>query len=349
MSIPGGPAPLDESVVLSADWLTAVLAARHPGAVVSGTSVSERLETVATKVRFRVEYDSPADGAPPALCAKGYFNPAMHGRTAGTQTEARFYRELAERLPVRTPPCVHADVDPDTGHGLVLMHDLVEAGCTFLDPLASYGPDQAAATLDQLALLHASNWGRGDDPSLQAFAPRLETLVSYVPTDALQVQLDDGRADDVPADVRQADRVQNAMRALADIERSNSSCLVHGDVHTGNVYQQADGSPGIIDWQVAQRGSWAIDVAYHLAAVLDPDDRQRSERQLVEHYLDRLAAQGVAAPAWDDAWWAYRAHLPYGFFMWGITRAVARPIVERFTSRLGTAVADHNSLDLLDV
>jgi aminoglycoside phosphotransferase (APT) family kinase protein len=346
----GGPAPTDEATVLSAGWLTAVLRPRHPAATVAGTEVTERLETVATKVRFRLQYSAGGggDGLPPALCAKGYFNPAMRGRAAAT--EAVFYRELAPTLDgVRTPPCIHAGVDDATGHGLVLMEDLVEAGATFLDPRSSYRPEEAAATLDQLAALHAVHWERPGATLPGAFAPRLELLSGILPTDRLQAQLDDGRAPDVPADVRRADRVQGAVRALAALASDHPRCVVHGDVHTGNVYQLADGRPGLIDWQVVQQGVWALDVAYHLATVLDPDDRERAERDLLDHYLDRLAAHGVVPPERDAAWWLYRAHLPYGFFMWGITRMVDRPVIEHLTRRLGLAVAAHRSLDLLDV
>jgi aminoglycoside phosphotransferase (APT) family kinase protein len=347
MSPPGGSAPLDEAVVLSPEWLTAVLQQRHPEAVVTGTSVTERLETVATKVRFRVHYEAPVDGAPTALCAKGYFNPAMRGRTAGTQTETVFYRDLAAEAPVQVPPCVHAAIDDDTGHGLVLMSDLVEEGATFLDPVSTYDAGRAAATLEQLARFHAAHWELPDPSLATAFPPRLETLVGYIPTETLQEQLDDGRAAAVPAAARDAGRVQDALRALTKLD--GPRCLVHGDVHTGNIYELADGSPGIIDWQLVQCGSWAFDVGYHVAAVLDPAERERSERALLEHYLGALAAAGVTPPAWDDAWWAYRAHLPYGFFLWGITRAVARPVVEHLTGRLGEAVAQHRCLDLLGV
>lgn len=349
-STTSGPAPTDEQTVLSAGWLTEVLRPRHPAVTVAGTEVVERLETVATKVRFRVDYGADGDGLPGALCAKGYFNPGV--RVQAGQVEAVFYRELAPSLgAVSTPPCVHVGIDETTGHGLVVMEDLVAAGATFLDPLSSYGPDQAAATLDQLAALHAATWENPEMAPSPAFTPRLATLAGYFQPDQLQAQLDDGRAPDVPADVRRADRVQAAVRALGALVDSGDHprCVVHGDVHTGNVYQQADGRPGLIDWQVVQWGVWALDVAYHLAAVLDPADRARAERDLLDHYLDRLAAHGVAPPDREQAWWLYRAHLPYGFYMWGITRMVDRPIVERHTSRLGRAVADHQSLDLLGV
>jgi phosphotransferase family enzyme len=354
------PAPTDEGTVLSPGWLTSVLRPAHPGIAIVSTEVVERLETVATKVRFRVDRSSDGTGdgdLPGSLCAKGYFRAGAPVR-AGL-VEALFYRELAPTLDrVTTPPCLHAGIDETTGHGLILMEDLKAAGATFLDPLSDYGPDDAAATLDQLAALHAARWdapgaGRSPGPGLSpAFAPRLGTLAGYMEPAQLQAQLDDGRADDVAPETRQADRVIAAVRALAALagDANSPRCLVHGDVHTGNVYRRADGRPGLIDWQVVQQGVWALDVAYHLAAVLDPADRARSERDLLDHYLDRLAAHGVTTPPdRDRAWWLYRAHLPYGFFMWGITRMVDRPIVERHTRRLGLAVAEHGSLDLLSV
>ncbi|WP_327674578.1 MULTISPECIES: phosphotransferase [unclassified Streptomyces] len=372
MNLPGGPAPHDEAVALSPAWLTAVLRQRHPGVTVTATEVTERIETVATKVRFDVSYENGGapEGTPPALCVKAYFNPATRQRGA-SRAEVDFYRLLAGSLPVRTPPCVHAEVDEETGHPLLLMHDLVATGARFGDPLMGFTRGQAAGTLDQLAALHAATWdgakslaattggakslaattGGGKHPPdlATAFPPRLARLTGYMSPDRLQAQLDDGRAPDVPADVRRADRLLAAVNALAALSPAHPRCLVHGDVHTGNVYATADGSPGLIDWQVVQYGAWALDVGYHLAAVLDPDERARSERELLDHYLDRLAAHGGTPPGRDEAWWAYRAHLPYGFFLWGITRAVERPITERHAGRLAQAVAYHDSFGLLGV
>ncbi|MCX4090873.1 phosphotransferase [Nocardia sp. alder85J] len=341
-----GPAPCDEAVVLSPRWLTPVLAQRYPDAVPVRTEVTERLRTVATKLRFRVEYRDRT-AAPPALCAKGYFDPATRGRA--TRAEADFYHLAAGRLPIRTPPCVHAAVDPDSGHALVLMHDLVAAGARFLDPLVGYSADQATGTLDQLAALHAATWGNTKSELQQHFPPRLAGLSRVLPAEVLQQLLDDGRAGDVPAPARRADRLLAAMAAMDTLRAGHPGCLVHGDLHTGNIYELADGRPGLIDWQVVQRGIWALDVGYHLATVLDPDDLAATERDLLDHYLDRLAAHGATPPQREQAWWLYRAYLPYGLYLWGITRAVARPIIERLTGRLAAAVARHDSLGLLGV
>lgn len=345
MTAPGGPAPREETVVLSPEWLTAALRAEHADIVVTATETVERLETVATKVRFRVEY-AQATEAPAALCAKGYFNPAVR---RAARAEADFYRVAARHLPVRTPPCVYAAVDERGGHALVLMHDLVAAGARFLDPRVGYGAEQATGTLDQLAALHAATWNGKLPLPTGIFPPRPVSLAGHLTVEQLQSQLEDGRAQAISTKVHSADRLIAAMHAIGALARDSAICLVHGDLHTGNIYQLPDGSPGLIDWQVVQHGVWALDVAYHLATVLHPDDLARHERELVDHYLGRLDRHGVTPPDRDRAWWLYRASLPYGLFMWAITRAVERPVIEHLTDRLARAVERHRSLDLLGV
>jgi aminoglycoside phosphotransferase (APT) family kinase protein len=338
------PAPFDESVVLSPEWLSGAL-----GTPVRAVEVVERLETVATKVRFRVQYDDGRDRPVDAFCVKAYFNPDMRARVGAGEPEARFYTELAPTLPIRVPPCVYAAIDPATGHALVLMEDLVAQGATFLTALSPYTTAQAKGTLEQLARLHAEHW---DDPGLAThpfLAPRLPSFLQYVDAERLQSQLDGPRGDDLPGGVKDAARLRAALLAIAERDASGPQVLVHGDTHAGNLYEMPGGAPGIIDWQVVQQGSWALDVAYHLGAVLDVDDRREHEHALLEHYLACLAAAGAPAPPVDDAWFEYRAHLAYGYFMWAITQMVDPPIIVTFTRRLGLAVADHDSFGLLGV
>ena len=95
--------------------------------------------------------------------------------------------------------------------------------------------------------------------------------------------------------------------------------LLHGDVHAGNVYHVAGGEGGLLDWQLALRGCWALDVSYLLTSALTPEDRRATERGLLAGYLERLRASGVDAPEPDDAWVRHRQHALYGVMMWLIT------------------------------
>jgi hypothetical protein len=351
LDAPGGSAPLDLDVLLSGGWLTAALQPVCPGVKVVGATITERLETIATKVRFHVEYDDPAHAAralPADFCVKGYFGEEGQKFAGIGAKEARFYGELAPSLPVRRPPCYYAAIDAATGHGIVVMQDLVVAGATFLGALSPYRPDQVAATLAQLAALHASRW---NDPAMLAsewLAPTFPGFANVMTDERLAELLGGPRGDGIPVEIRQPQRLKGALGALAARYADREQCLVHCDGHAGNLYEDADG-PGLIDWQVFQRAHWSLDVAYHIGAVLTPDERERTERDLLREYLERLRAAGIDPPPYELAWEDYRASLTYGYFMWSITQRVAPDITVEFNRRLGTAVATHGSLDLLGV
>jgi aminoglycoside phosphotransferase (APT) family kinase protein len=124
--------------------------------------------------------------------------------------------------------------------------------------------------------------------------------------------------------------------------------LVHGDSHAGNIFQTQQG-PGLIDWQLLQRGGWAFDVAYHIAAVLPIEVAEREERALLGHYLLTAGGLGCELPDAEEAWLQYREALIYGYYLWAITRRVDPPIINLFVNRLGSALARHESYKLLNL
>lgn len=342
------PAPLDLETVLSPDWLTRALDLRHPGTRVAAASVVETILTIASKVRFSVHYDSNPHALPEALCAKGYFAPESRGHAALGAIEARFYRDLAPALDVNLPPCLYAGLDPQSQHGVVLMADLVARGARFLTALSPYSVEQVVATLEQLARLHAAGWSDPTTRNDPWLAPRLSSYPSYVSVERLQQLLDDGRAQDLEAPLRDAGRVRKAFLSLVEHASARSDFIIHADAHAGNLFVASDGAPGLIDWQMVQRGPWALDVAYHIGAVLEVDIRERHERELLNRYLEILASRGVPAPKLSEAWDAYREALAYGYFLWAITQRVETPVVKTFVRRLGSAVARHETMERLE-
>jgi aminoglycoside phosphotransferase (APT) family kinase protein len=136
---------------------------------------------------------------------------------------------------------------------------------------------------------------------------------------------------------------------LADRLRPGPVSYVHGDAHAGNLFKTPGGRDvGVIDWQLVQRGHWAQDVAYHLATALSVSERRASERDLLDHYLVRLAAFGGPAIDRDTGWAQYRMAMLYGYYLWAITQRVDRPIILELVNRLGAAVVDLDSLRLVD-
>ena len=342
------PAPLELDAVLDPRWLSGALSDRFPGVEVSATTITEQITTMATKVRFHVDYATQC-GAPDDLCVKGYFLPP--GRDIPTMgvKETLFYEQLASRLPVRVPDCVYGGTDPSTGHAIIIMDDLVARGCRFLSALSPYTSDQVSGSLGQLAAMHAATWGDVELQNLGWLTPSLDTMLNHVTEERLQTLLDGPRGEGLPRSILNAPRLREAIVKISTSNVAGATCLVHADAHAGHLFQTPDGEAGIVDWQILHMGSWGIDVAYHIGAVLETADREHNEQDLLRSYLDQLRSHGVEPPSWDEAWRNYRIGLAYGLFLWGITIRVDPPIINVFVGRLGAAVAQHGSLELLGV
>jgi hypothetical protein len=337
--------PYGRDQVLDPDWLGSALGVRHRGCQVAAVAVRHTRRTIASKLFLVVDYEDP--GTPPAptgLCVKGYFDEARTSSGAG-YSEARFYRDLASSTRVRMPGCSYVGLDEATTSSVLVMEDVEAAGGRLLDALEPFGVELCAATLDQLARLHAASW---EDAVLEEpwLAPRMGSLAASVPLEHLQSLLDRPRAEGLSAAVRDATRVRTAMEAVGRRTTTAVPCLIHGDTHSGNIYDATTG-PGLLDWQLVQRGSWANDVAYHIGSVLEVEERRDSEWDLLAGYLGALRRQGAPAPPWEEAVTAYRAHLPYGLFLWSMTQYTAEPITTATLQRLGHAVEDHESFELL--
>ncbi|MFB4298617.1 phosphotransferase [Actinomadura sp. NTSP31] len=342
---PQQPAPADLDDVLSPEWLTRALGARHPGIRVTKVTPGPVVSRISTNARFHIECEGGVPGGlSPDLCAKGYFSEAgWPARETGT-FEVAFYRDLAGPTGVRTLRSVYAAIDPGTRHGVVITEDAVARGATFLDGTSEYTPALAAESLGELAKLHASTWG---DPALRAadwLAPRLEACLAQRGVKEIRANFESDIGAGVPAEVRDPELLVDAYRALVSLSSAAAPwSVVHGDSHVGNLLLDSDGRPSFVDWQLVQRGPWYLDVGYHIASALTVEDRRRTEDDLLRHYLDGLRAGGVEAPAWDEARLGVRRGIVYGFFLWGITQKVAPAITRVLQHRLGTAAADHDA------
>lgn len=328
---------------LDRTWLGEALARHSGGKPVVAVKTVEVIRTVATKVRFIVEFDGDRSEA---LCLKGLLDVDEQMARGGPVTvlEADFYDKLAPRLSIRRPECVATA--NDRAFAIVIMRDLVAQGARFCTALEPFTVDQAAASLSQLARLHI---GRALLDETAWVRPRVAELAkaAYVPVPLLQEMLNGPRGEKLSSRTRDASLLVDALKTLAEIDAARGQYLIHGDSHAGNIYQTADG-PGLIDWQLLQRGGWALDVAYHIAAVLPVEIAEREERSLLRHYLQTMRHLGSAvADSDDEAWHAYRASMVYGYYLWAITRRVEPAIINLFVDRLGQAVTRHDSFKLL--
>ncbi|HKX80038.1 MAG TPA: aminoglycoside phosphotransferase family protein [Novosphingobium sp.] len=331
-------APYTLADALDPDWLTGALAGITGGSRITQVEAVEKFHTVATKQRFRVEW---ADGSAD-LCLKAFLDAEGAPSSSPTRVhEHRFYQSVASELDVRIPECVNAIVDEKENHGITIMRDLVADGARFGSALESVSPDQAAKALEQLARLHAKPRILDDRPWIKRTLSELASW-NIVSPEKLQELLDGPRGRNLQTATRDANRLIEGLNTLAARCESLPSTAVHGDAHAGNIFWTPDG-PGLIDWQMIQRGHWALDVAYQVCAVLPADVAAAHEFALVDHYLDVTRGLGAEVPDRETAHDQYRAANIYGYYLWAVTTRVDRPIIEEFVDRLGKAVERNDS------
>jgi len=339
------PIPQTLTQALDPTWLSHALTPLTGGAAVTAVETVEVIRTVATKVRFTVAYE----GGTAALCLKGFLDVDEQMARGGAVNvlEADFYDKLAPHLPLRRPERVATVINREAPGAVVIMRDLIAGGAKFCSALDPFSADEAAASLGLLAQLHAGSFLLASSPWIK---PRLSDFVrnAYVPLPLLQEMLHGKRGEGLPDRTKDAALLLQALAVLAERDAAGPQYLIHGDSHAGNIYRTAEG-PGLIDWQLLQQGGWALDVAYHITAVLPVDVAEREERALLAHYRADMQRLGADVPGEEEAWAQYRAALVYGYYLWSITRRVDPAITNLFVNRLGNAVTHHNSFALLGV
>ena len=314
---------------LTPAWLAAVLGEKLRGAGVGSVEIVDVAYGTATKIRLRVAYEGDAAHLPTSLIVKGGFADHRVAMSPLYAHEVRFYRDLQSRLGVPSPLCLATQDDFAAPQHLAVLEDLVPRGVTFCQVATPLTYRQASDFLDILARLHASFWNH---PAL-AVGGELGDLAHWVPLPPPEgiglfanQQLEPAtwahymalpRCQGIPRLFHDMPRMRAGLHALNAFSLQGPVCLLHADFHLGNLYLEADGKGGVLDWQSYSKGHWSHDVTYFLVSALDPVDRRRWEGALVAHYLDRLRAEGVDdPPALDDAMVAFRIQIIDGLFFW---------------------------------
>lgn len=344
--------------------LTRMISDARPGVEVTRAELVDQVPGASTKLWFRLAYNDvgQAQGLAASVVLKGGFEAHSRSMAFMHESEARFYAEVAPITPMTTPACYFAGVDRHAGQSIVVLEDLGRKAVTFCRAHQPLSYPQLARFLDAQARYHAHWWDSpqlADGGEFDWILPQLRNLAEGgYRSRVLQPELWAPetwsrflalpRCAAIPRALHDAARLRQALMNLGERQAVMPVTLSHGDTHLGNLYIDREGQPGFLDAQI-RRSTWTQDVAYHMVAALDIEDRRRWERALLAHYLGRLEAYGVRAPAFDEAWLAYRCEIAYGLFVWMLNdNAFQTETVNTYVAaRFGAAATDHDSLALL--
>lgn len=345
---------------IDSTWLTEALSVTYPDIEVTLLEILDLVHGAATKLKLALAYNEVglAAGLPTVLWVKSGWEEHSEWLNSTGETdarEARFYRDFAQLTRFNSPGCWYADFD-DNGHGIMLLEDLVTRGVSFGDPRSAASVDQVAQMLENFARLHARWWCNPNaaevrmlDRPMRRDKPNSQ-WAKRNPPEVIERYLSTSRGASVPDAVkRYPERIDAGFWAMIDdMASANPGAVLHGDAHPGNSFFDTDGSPGFYDWQTLSFGPWGHDVSYYIASALAVEDRRKSDRDLIRHYLEALRGNGVTAPpSFDEAWLVMRRYIAYGLHIWATNPVEFQPedVCTAMTTRLGVAAEDYEFFD----
>ncbi|MBM3139321.1 MAG: hypothetical protein FJZ92_03670 [Chloroflexi bacterium] len=329
---------------VSADWLTSALRAGGGVGKASVTAfqwevLGEGAGFIGQLARIRLEYDREEPAAPRSLIAK-FPSPIGQNRGFGVvarlyETEIRFYRELADALPVRVPRCFFGAFDPEPASSravswvlqrlpgsvtMALLDRLVATaakstrryallledldGARVGDQVSGCTVEEARVALQALARFHASTW---NSPLVdRAWINRVDADAALVyglfrrtwPLFTQRYAAILPNLDEIGAWLER--------HGLALLRRFSQRpyTLLHGDYRLDNLFFDPGRLSGpesvtMIDWQAIRVGNAMQDVAYFIRPNVATALVDVAEEPLLRDYHAALVAAGVTDYPWE--------------------------------------------------
>lgn len=360
----GGSTPdiRSEPTEIDAAWMQLVL---ERAGIAGGASLTEcRFEgfvgtgQTGCNARFALTWDRP-DGRPATVMGK-FPSQDPTARSTGFAggayvTEWNFYSRIAPTVRVRAPECYFAALDLEAQQFCLIMEDL--SGSQQGDQFVGLTIEEAMLAIDQAVLLHAPRWG---DPTLGRAAAQVTTVderaerLQMIYSMFLPAFLDrlGGRLD---APIR--DLVMSFEPCIARWAHGTGTPLTvaHYDFRPDNfLFARSPQAPPlvVVDWQTANEGLGMVDVAYMIAGSFTPQRRRDVEQALVELYLERLQAAGVAYSD-KDGWRDYKFGSLWGLIITVLATSMAArtergdDLFVMMATQHGYQALDHGALELV--
>ncbi|KUI47590.1 aminoglycoside phosphotransferase [Mycobacterium sp. GA-1199] len=301
-------------------WMTAVLGKHFPGATVDAVSVALRDDGTNRRARLALRYSA---GSGPATVFAKAVDPdhaELVALTSGLFHEPRLFSSGVS-LPLDHPAVYAALIDEPGSNFVMIMEDVVARGADPRDSTRPMTVEQVANGVRGLARMHSQFWGERltANPALGWVEPfvAFEGL-EHAPLDIARKRLGSTVSSEIVEMSGTELFVDIWARCIGTLTTSPHT-LLHGDPHIGNTYVLPDDDVGFLDWQMARRGNWSLDLGYFLQGALTIEDRRKAERDLLDEYRAALRLPADELPSAEEVWLRYRASVAHGLAIWMAT------------------------------
>lgn len=298
-------------------WMTVALAEHFPGATVERVTVALRDDGTNRRARLALTYSA---GSGPATVFAKAVDPdhaELVALTSGLFHEPRLFSS-GVALPLDHPTVYAALIDEPNSNFLMIMEDVIARGADPRDSTRPMSVEQVTNGVRGLARMHSQFWGERltANPALEWLEPfvAFEGL-EYAPLHIAHERLGNSVSSEILGLSGTELFVDVWARYIGTLTTAPQT-LLHGDPHIGNTYVLPGDEVGFLDWQMARRGNWSLDLGYFMQGALTIEDRRRCERDLLDEYRTALALPAAELPSAEEIWLRYRASVAHGLAIW---------------------------------
>lgn len=270
--------------------------------------------------------------------------------------EVKFYAEMAQRVPMRTPEVYVSAMDPVENRVVIVMEGF--GAWHSPDQLVGVTAEEASIAVGALAGLAATFW---DKPPLDEFpwlrGPDSPAYAS-LPQDyaaCLPQALERFESIWPEGSARSLERIAQGYGALREAILKRTQVLSHWDYRVENLFFKPDGELAVIDWQLMCLDSPANDLAYLLGTNVETALRRKIEAGMMALYLNQLRQHGVLGYGEADLMTDYRLALLsvsvitiIGGANADIANSRSQELFACTGSRLLAAIDDWRAIEVLD-
>ena len=304
---------------LTTDYLSGALAAVSGGdSVVAITHEPVGVGIGLVGELFRLTLDWAGDTDLETVVAKmaaptedGRFVPMVLGMY---EKEVAFYQTLGAESGLPTPAHYFSDFNPENHEFVLLIEDMT--GSRTIDQIEGCDMDTAMLAVERLAAFHSRWWDSADLDNYEWLWPSDDERFAPLVAGSFQQNW-------APAVELMGQHVDAKLQSLGDVfhEKYGAICAAlsagpttfcHGDYRVENFFLQAgtDRPFTVCDWQLVARSRGPRDLAY-FGQSLTIENRRAHEKEMVQRYVEVLAAGGVDGYDFNTAWHDYRVATLY--------------------------------------
>ncbi|MFC1900758.1 hypothetical protein ACFLYN_04105 [Chloroflexota bacterium] len=355
---------------ITIEWLNEVL---HENGFLGDTNiVSLRHEPIGVGEGFSsdiaklaAEYDTDSANLPVTMIAKfpstqEWSRQAVR-RARVFETEVSFYKDMASKIPIRTPEFIYGVADTENDNFILILKDY--SYCRKLDQWEGMDENLAKLIIPRLADFHSRWWDAEDLYSFPWLSRTSDSFIEFLSAAFERTLQSLSTMDEFKAILplgawEIAQTISKQYPLLFEKERIKNLTVRHGDFRIGNIFLD-DNTPSdpiiVYDWGQPAIDTVGSDLAWFLGLGFKEGLNDQLETSLLKSYWERLIENGVAGYSYDDLVMDYHKGLlrssqriPTLFANLDLSTVGGRDSFNQFIVNWFNLIIDNNAADALE-